>query len=703
LLLWIFSAFPRFWFFYQENYFSDSWGFIARSVFIGFLRDGVLFAPCLLFYQIFHRKIYNFPFIWVKFAHIVLTVFSGFLVGLMMANVEFFRYFGSNANLSHFTFISDSEILVPSLEVIFPLKKILFALVFLPLLFIVLVEVLPSWKINLIFQKKMMILFPFVSFIVAYLAPLLADIKDPLQRNLQQNYVVSFMKYALFGDEIGGKATEPIEKVLDTRPLKSEKIKSPEWYYFDPKYPLVQATAHHLCQMGIWKGTECEKDFDGDKFPVKTDCNDLESFVHPGGNDLPGNGIDEDCSGLDENPPNIIFIHWEGARALNVGSIGFSDDCTPKFNELSKKGLLFRNAYCNGTQTRWSLTSVYNSILPRLSSKWIFKHNPELQMNSFPLILRNYGYHNIYIHSGDINFGSLKNRFWEYFETMFDKKNEPIKGMEKLGWGIRDKDLLDFSYKVLKERKDSRPFYLTIATLSLHHPFPLPDPKYAYYPHTSMGKRYKNILRYSDAQVGAFVDKILNDKQFENTIIIIAADHGMNTGEPHLLTSQSTLWEDLVWVPVLLIGKKWNIAPGINDEVRQLADIGPTILDRLGIEVPNHFIGHSLLRKFTPDRRAVAFFGNSNGGLSAGVRMNEFKYFTNFESGSKRFFNIKDDRREQVNLVNDQSKAALVEKYYKMVTDVYVQHTRLIKENRIWNWKYGMKVKRPVASSPSNN
>jgi hypothetical protein len=99
----------------------------------------------------------------------------------------------------------------------------------------------------------------------------------------------------------------------------------------------------------------------------------------------------------------------------------------------------------------------------------------------------------------------------------------------------------------------------------------------------------------------------------------------------------------------------------------------------------------------------VAFFGNSNGGLSAGVRMNEFKYFTNFESGSKRFFNIKDDRREQVNLVNDQSKAALVEKYYKMVTDVYVQHTRLIKENRIWNWKYGMKVKRPVASSPSNN
>jgi hypothetical protein len=40
-------------------------------------------------------------------------------------------------------------------------------------------------------------------------------------------------------------------------------------------------------------------DNDGDGFEAGSDCNDSNAAVHPGATDIPGNGVDEDCSGAD--------------------------------------------------------------------------------------------------------------------------------------------------------------------------------------------------------------------------------------------------------------------------------------------------------------------------------------------------------------------------------------------------------------------
>jgi hypothetical protein len=48
-------------------------------------------------------------------------------------------------------------------------------------------------------------------------------------------------------------------------------------------------------------------DQDGDGYPSSVDCSDVNNTVHPGAREIPGNGIDDDCSGGDQ-PGKVLAI-----------------------------------------------------------------------------------------------------------------------------------------------------------------------------------------------------------------------------------------------------------------------------------------------------------------------------------------------------------------------------------------------------------
>ena len=691
IMLWFFMSIPRAWYFFRGGLPAGTniltGGIIPFS--LGFVRDGLLVAALLIPIQLlYHFKVLHIiPKKVLEILIIAATFLFSILIAIMMADVEFFRYFGCHMNSTHFNFIESWKYMSSSFFSFASPTIMAFELLILPGIFFVVNYIFKFRKIeNLFLTRKSIFITVFI--LIAGISIQFIPLKTSLLINLTENYGIAFIKHSIYGEELEERKTTSIEKILDTLPFKTNKTVNSPWFYPDPDYPLIKATAHHLCKLGKLPDAVCNEDKDNDGFVLKDDCNDLDPDIYPGAEDIPRNGIDEDCSGCDADPPNIIYIHWEGTRAVNVSGVGYSVPSTPNFtNYATNNGLLFANAYANGVQTRWSLISIYCSILPRLSNEWIFKHNEELNLISIPTILRKRGYETMYIHGGHIGFSNKLERFNKWFETHYDRSKPPIEGMEMFNWGLRDRDLFDFAYEEINKRDDSRPFYMTIATLSMHHPFKLPEKEFEISDHDDVRNQLSNIARYSDDALGNFIKNVLENEKLENTIIVISSDHGINWFYPHKEREQNILWEDLVWVPLALIGKNWNVEPGRIDEVRQLADIGPTILDRLGIEVPNPFIGHSLLRR-AGKREPKAFFATANGGPTAGLRYKNHKFFTRFYTSKHALYDVDNDREENSNLSENSRFKDQIKYYNDLLENVYSQSNDLIEENRIWNNDY---------------
>jgi arylsulfatase A-like enzyme len=690
LWFWPFLSFPRLWFLatFDPPAGGGLESGVALPLLVGFLRDGLLVAALLLPIQVLR---WTGAARWVPAParRVAGALFPFALAGVLaalFAEMEFLRYLGFHSTWAHLPLLEDWERLRSSVaNALAPLA--------LPVVLVTAGFLAANAGLRLDGLDRRLATGRGVLLSVGVLAAGLAvgrvPAADATVSHASENYFVSLVASAVRGDVGSAEGGRPITEILDTDPLPAVGVAEPRWRHFDARYPLVKATDHHLCRLGVLDADACARDADGDGYALAVDCNDREPGIHPGAEDRPRNGLDEDCSGLDADPPNVVFIHWEGVRAVNVGSIGYATPATPRFDALARDGRLFANAYANGTQTRWSLISVYCSTLPRLSNQWIFRHNPDLELLCLPEIVRARGYRTLYVHGGTIAFAGKGPRMRRWFDTRFDRTRPPIAAMPRFNWGARDRDVLEFTWKMLKARRDPAPFFLAIATLAVHHPFGLPESRFAVGSHRDRRHQLANVIRYSDDALGDFLEKLLSDPAFENTVVLVASDHGINWYDPHPEGSQSVLWEDLVWVPLALLGDAWRVEPGVDTEVRQLADIAPTVLDRLGIEVPNPFVGHSLLRHFG-DREPRAFFATANGGPTAGVRVGRYKFVEHLDTGRYRLYDLEADRRESRDLSDDPRQADRVATLGSWVGDVYRENEALIRENRIWTRRYDL-------------
>lgn len=114
---------------------------------------------------------------------------------------------------------------------------------------------------------------------------------------------------------------------------------------------------------------------------------------------------------------------------------------------------------------------------------------------------------------------------------------------------------------------------------------------------------YGSLVDYLDKQLDIFLDNLESSGLLNDTIILIAADHGEHLGEHDLIGHNNFLYDEVLQVPLIIAG------PGVPEGERRqdlvsLIDLFETISDLVGIESPHDIKGQAL---FSSGHRDAVF------------------------------------------------------------------------------------------------
>ncbi|WP_225334129.1 sulfatase [Halomicrobium urmianum] len=110
---------------------------------------------------------------------------------------------------------------------------------------------------------------------------------------------------------------------------------------------------------------------------------------------------------------------------------------------------------------------------------------------------------------------------------------------------------------------------------------------------------YDGAIRYLDDVVGRLVAHLKERGVYEDTLIVMTADHGDNFGDHGLARHAFCLYDTLLHVPLVIkppaTGDAASVAGRTIDEQVSLVDLHPTFLDAAGASMPEYDFAESLL------------------------------------------------------------------------------------------------------------
>lgn len=169
------------------------------------------------------------------------------------------------------------------------------------------------------------------------------------------------------------------------------------------------------------------------------------------------------------------------------------------------------------------------------------------------------------------------------------------------------------------------------------------------------------MIEAIDRNVGLVLDELERQGLMEETIIILAADHGELFGDHGLWLKGPFLYEGLINTPLLIHAP--GFAPGVSKGLVSAVDIVPTIMELLGCEALAYGDGFSLVPQIRDPSVGVreACMVEYRNGYDCDVYVNglvgeDYKYIV-YENGEQEYTDLKRDPEERRNVVGDAAYA----------------------------------------------
>ena len=350
-------------------------------------------------------------------------------------------------------------------------------------------------------------------------------------------------------------------------------------------------------------------DMDGDGFAWLWggDCHPFDATSNPFAEEIPDNGYDEDCDGLDKFPAgsaailgaagfgkadvmlrrkngNVLLIIADAVGAGHLKAYGCERNTMPAVERFARSAVLFENHFAVGNHTSIAmpslLTGKYPSAYPgALTNGW---HSFGLNKDDRPIQVRLHraGYET-YMFAGHRLSG-----FVRYFDHLVQGTDSRIPAGK----------LTKMTLKKIKSIGNSpkKPVFVALHLIDPHHPYAAPEKP------NKFGRRARD--RY-DSEL-AYVDKALApllkamQREFSDWLVLFTADHGEGFGEHGFTHHGFSLFDEEVRVPLIVRAPEAR-SGRVSTATGQL-DILPTVLDWCGLSPRDSLEGESLLPLLSP-------------------------------------------------------------------------------------------------------
>jgi len=446
-------------------------------------------------------------------------------------------------------------------------------------------------------------------------------------------------------------------------------------------------------------------DRDGDGFaslPFGYDCDDANACRYPMRYDAPENGLDEDCTGADRSrpparlpappassarragaPERILMLTVDALRADR-----WPDYCRrrllPNVYRLSRRGAAFHRAYAT---SNWTLPSVYSLMTGRYPSQVRFlmaamdwqdnvrlldpesdyardrrnmrKLIPAPARDDAPTLaeaLQQRGYRTATV---------LDNPFLKPAMGMtrgFDIVDEtPYQRANRNLQGITAPLMAKQAWQIIERHAEKRLF------LYAH----FSDPHAPYHRHThptNLGDRaedrYDSELRFVDQWIGYLLQRLQQKGLLRSSLIIITADHGEEFRDHGGRYHASTVYEEQIRVPLVLVGP--GIVPLRTIQPVSLVDVTPTVLSLVdGTADRDLASGMDLSRwlrsgRFPPRLAKRVLYAESRRfqNWKQACITNRYKLVRDNKAATSQLFDLHRDRGEHQNLIGQEPALA---------------------------------------------
>ncbi len=323
-----------------------------------------------------------------------------------------------------------------------------------------------------------------------------------------------------------------------------------------------------------------------------------------------------------EKPPNVVIYLIDALRADHLGAYGYGKDTSPNIDAFASDAIKFENAIAQTSWTRPAVASVLTGL--SMPSHGIIGMKTALpaSVSTIAEVLRSNGYTTAaYTRNAQV---SRETGFSQGFDHFALVPNDS-----------------DFESQVAQHLAEAAaPFFFYLHTIEPHAPYDAEEPHRtrfaegvdpavgsvenvqelgsqaftsifdrnftakgsetragaAVHPHKdALIALYDAEVASADARFGRLLEQLRTLGMYDETVIVLLADHGEEFYDHDRLSHGMTLYRELTRVPLMIkFPASWEKGRSVAARVSQL-DIMPTVLDLAQIETPEAAEGRSLL------------------------------------------------------------------------------------------------------------